>query len=223
MTLALSASTVKAWFQYRCERKVRYELFTDEELAALPIAADVREQSWAILGVDYEERVLRRLDRVEGVLRPQPGEFGLPEVDAITFLRGRSRVPYASQLNLRPRSPLGLLQGTGVALKRVFPDLVKREVVDGRAVFQIIDVKATRRATPFHKTQVAFYARVLEALLAELGVDAEVNPVGVIWRIPDGGPPRRRISPRGFPPGPLPAAGRRFLLKPSSTDRQPRG
>jgi hypothetical protein len=187
MTLALSASTVKAWFQYRCERKVRYELFTDEELAALPIAADVREQSWAILGVDYEERVLRRLDRLEGVLRPQPGEFGLPEVDAITFLRGRSRAPYASQLNLRPRSPLALLQGTGVSLKRVFPDLVKREVVDGRAIFQIIDVKATRRATPFHKTQVAFYARVLEALLAELGVDAEVNPVGVIWRIPDGG------------------------------------
>ena len=53
MTLALSASTVKAWFQYRCERKVRYELFTDEELATLPIASDVREQSWAVLGVDY--------------------------------------------------------------------------------------------------------------------------------------------------------------------------
>jgi hypothetical protein len=187
MALALSASTVKAWFQYRCERKVRYELFTDDELAALPISADVREQSWAILGVDYEERVLRRLERSPGVLRPEPGEFGLLEADAINFLRGRSAVPFASQLNLRPRGALPQLRNTGVGLKRVFPDLVKREVVDGRVVFQIIDVKATRRATPFHKTQVAFYARVLEALLAELRIDADVHPVGEIWRIPDGG------------------------------------
>lgn len=187
MALALSASTVKAWFQYRCERKVRYELFTDEELAALPIAADVREQSWAILGVDYEERVLRRLERSPGVLRPDPGEFGLREVDAINFLRGRAAVPYASQLNLRPRGALPQLRGTGVGLKRVFPDLVKREVIDGRVVFQIIDIKATRRATPFHKTQVAFYAHVLEALLTELRIDADVHPVGEIWRIPDGG------------------------------------
>jgi hypothetical protein len=187
MSLALSASTVKAWFQYRCERKVRYELFTDEELAALPIVPDVREQSWAVLGVDYEERVLRRLDREDGVLRPAPGDFGLLESDAISFLKGRAPQPYASQLNLRPRAPIRLLEGTGVSLKRVFPDLIHRRVVDGRTIFTVIDVKATRKATPFHKAQVAFYVRVLEALLAELGVAAEVDPEGYIWRIPDRG------------------------------------
>src|ERR1700690_946943 len=112
MALALSASTVKAWFQYRCERKVRYELFTDEELATLPIAVDVREQSWAVLGGDYEERILRGLNVEAGVLRPQPGEFGLIEADAISFLRGRSRQNYASQLNLRPRAPFRLLEGS---------------------------------------------------------------------------------------------------------------
>ena len=187
MALALSASTVKAWFQYRCERKVRYELFTDEELAALPIVPDVREQSWAVLGMDYEERVLRRLNEEAGVLRPTPGDFGLLESDAISFLRGRTRQPYASQINLRPRGPFGLLQRAGVTLKRVFPDLIHRRVVDGRTMFTVIDVKATRRATPFHKTQVAFYVRVLEALLAELGVAAEVDATGYIWRIPDRG------------------------------------
>ncbi len=185
MTLALSASTVKAWFQYRCERKVRYELFTDQELASLPIDVDVREQSWAVLGVDYEERVLRRLGREAGVLRPSPGDFGLLEAEAISFLRGRTRQPYASQLNLRPRAPLRLLEGTGVTLKRVFPDLIHRQVADGRTLFTVIDVKATRRATPFHKTQIAFYVRVLEALLQELGVSAEVSPTGSVWRIPD--------------------------------------
>ncbi|MCC8970046.1 hypothetical protein [Bradyrhizobium brasilense] len=188
MALALSASTVKSWFQYRCERKVRYELFTDEELATLPIAVDVREQSWAMLGVDYEERVLRRLNEEVGVLRPLAGEFGLGEADAISFLRGHSRQQFASQLNLRPRSSLRILEGTGVSLKRVFPDLIHREIdVGGRTIFTVIDVKATRRATSFHKTQIAFYVRVLEALLQEIGVSAKVSPTGYVWRIPDRG------------------------------------
>jgi hypothetical protein len=37
-------------------------------------------------------------------------------------------------------------------------------------VARVIDIKATRAATAFHKTQVAFYARMLETLLNELGV-----------------------------------------------------
>jgi hypothetical protein len=187
MALALSASTVKAWFQYRCERKVRYELFTDQELATLPITVDLREQSWAVLGVDYEERILRRLNAEAGVLRPSSGDFGLLEADAISFLRGSSRQAYASQLNLRPRAPFRLLEGTGVSLKRVFPDLIHREIVGERTFFTVIDVKATRRATPYHKTQIAFYVRVLEALLQDLGLSAEVGPKGYVWRIPDRG------------------------------------
>jgi hypothetical protein len=187
MALSLSASTVKSWFQYRCERKVRYGLFSDAELATLPIAVGLREQSWAVLGVDYEDRVLRRLSEEAGVLRPSPGDFGLLESDAISFLRGRLTQPYASQLNLRPRAPFRLLDGTGVSLKRVFPDLIHREVVDERTIFTVIDVKATRRATPFHKTQIAFYVRVLEALLQELAISAEVSPWGYVWRISDRG------------------------------------
>src|SRR3546814_3916514 len=61
-----SASTIKSWFQYRCERKVRYELSTEAELAAVPIAKDVREQAWALLGTQFEERVTRRLHREVG-------------------------------------------------------------------------------------------------------------------------------------------------------------
>ncbi len=60
MPRGLSASTIKSWFQYRCERKVRYELSSDDELAAVPVAKDVREQAWAILGQDFEERIVRR-------------------------------------------------------------------------------------------------------------------------------------------------------------------
>jgi hypothetical protein len=52
MGKGLSASTIKSWFQYRCERKVRYELSSDDELAAVPVIKDIREQAWAILGKD---------------------------------------------------------------------------------------------------------------------------------------------------------------------------
>ena len=71
MAKGFSASTIKSWFQYRCERKVRYELSTDAELAEVPIVKDVREQAWAILGTQFEERVVQRLDRELGVLRAE--------------------------------------------------------------------------------------------------------------------------------------------------------
>ena len=43
MSNGLSGSTVKSWFQYRCERKTRYEIMDPSELAAVPIAKDDRE------------------------------------------------------------------------------------------------------------------------------------------------------------------------------------
>src|SRR3546814_3365775 len=62
---------------------------------------------------------------------------------------------------------------------------------DLAASLTVIDVKATRRATAFHKTQVAFYVRVLEELLRELKLTSSevttINPFGEIWRIPDEG------------------------------------
>ena len=53
--------------------------------------------------------------------------------------------------------------------------------------FRIIDVKATRGARAFHKTQVAFYALLLEAILKENGLAGEIDSEGEIWRIPDDG------------------------------------
>lgn len=91
MPRGISASTIKSWFQYRCERKVRYELSSDEELAAVPVTKDVREQAWAILGRDFEDRAVQRLNRDAGVLMPSPGDSGgLTERLASAFLKGSS-------------------------------------------------------------------------------------------------------------------------------------
>lgn len=187
MASGLSGSTIKSWFQYRCERKTRYELMDPTELAAVPVVKEQREQPWATLGVDYEDRVVTRLARQIGVLRPGHGEDGLLERLAIAFLKGQGTATYAAQVNLRPRSKPGFIGGGDIKLRRSFADLIRREVRPTGLHFTVIDIKATRTARAFHKTQVAFYAMLLRAMLAELCVDATVEPMGEIWRIPDDG------------------------------------
>jgi predicted RecB family nuclease len=188
MAKGFSASTIKSWFQYRCERKVRYELSSDTELAEVPIAKDVREQTWAVLGTKFEEQVVRRLARQDRVLKPTSGDNVLSEVLTGAFLKGHRNETYAAQVNLRPNTAPSFLDGTGLFLNRNLADLLRREPseVPGRTEITIIDIKATRRATAFHKTQVAFYARVLEALLLEMKLPGtSISQNGEIWRIAD--------------------------------------
>lgn len=191
MGRTFSGSTIKSWFQYRCERKTRYELFTDAERDAVPVVKVVKEQNWAVLGNEFEQRVVAKLDRTDGVLLPSSPKQPLDERLTASFLRGQQVKPFAAQANLTPRAQPSFLQGTDLALKRNLPDLIRLSPVScGRdPVFTIIDIKATRRATPFHKTQVAFYVRVLEALLSEMGLSAQarLDDHGEIWRIPDRG------------------------------------
>lgn len=187
MASGLSGSTIKSWFQYRCERKTRYEIMDPSELAAIPVAKDQRERPWATLGVDYEERVVSRLARETAILRPAHGDDGLLERHAIAFLKGQGSTTYAAQVNLRPRGQPAFLGNTDIKLRRSFADLIQREVRPSGLHFTVIDIKATRAARAFHKTQVAFYVMLLRAMLAELGVVATVEPIGEIWRIPDDG------------------------------------
>lgn len=188
MSLGISASTIKSWFQYRCERKTRYELMEARERTAVPILEDEREKPWADLGINYEKRVLERLAGQQRLLRPGAGEEGLPERLAAAFLKGEKAELYAAQVNLRPRSrPQALTNVPDIQLRRTFADLVYCDRSGPTPIFQVIDIKATRKATAFHKTQVAFYARMLQAVLADLGAPGLINPVGAIWRIPDEG------------------------------------
>jgi hypothetical protein len=187
MAKGLSGSTIKSWFQYRCERKTRYEIMEPSELAAVPVAKDDREKPWAVVGVDYENRVVRRLTAEASVLRPPFGDSeGLRDDLAAAFLSGRGSARYAAQLKLRPERRPSFL-GADLVLRRSFADLVEREIVGGVPHFKVIDIKATRSARAFHKTQVAFYALLLEALLKEGSLPGQISAEGEIWRIPDDG------------------------------------
>lgn len=187
MSKGLSGSTIKSWFQYRCERKTRYEIMEPSELAAVPVAKDDREKPWAVVGVDFENRVVRRLSRETSVLAPPIGDSeGLRDDLAAAFLSGRGSARYAAQLKLRPERKPSFL-GADLVLRRSFADLVEREIDGQTPVFRVIDIKATRSAAAFHKTQVAFYALLLEAMLRERGLPGEIAAEGEIWRIPDDG------------------------------------
>jgi hypothetical protein len=188
MVQGLSGSTIKSWFQYRCERKTRYEMMTPDELAVIPIGNDNREKRWAVLGVDYENRVLSRLARSRRVHLKKPNEDGLSDSVTNAFLRGAGTADHAAQVNLRPRGRPKFLDGVDqVVLRRTFADLIRRETVDGSITFTVIDIKATRAARAFHKTQVAYYALLLKEILSERRIEGKVSPYGEIWRIPDDG------------------------------------
>jgi hypothetical protein len=187
MGQSFSGSTIKSWFQYRCERKTRYEIMDPTDLAAVEIAK--RDGgAWADFGVGYEDRVVSALGK-GNVVRPSPGRKGLSEAQTKSFLRGDGGAQYADQMNLRPVSRPSLLSAVPeIAIRPTFPDLIHRELSGPAPLFTVIDIKATRSARAFHKTQVAFYVRLLQAMIGEVGAAGAVNEqTGFIWRIPDDG------------------------------------
>lgn len=188
MKHGLSGSTIKSWFQYRCERKTRYEMMTPDELAAVPVGSDQREKSWAVLGIDYENRVVGKLARGRRVHLKRSHEDGLSDAITNAFLKGEGDRDHAAQVNLRPKGRPPFLAGAeNVVLRRTFADLVRREDVADGIEFTVIDIKATRAARAFHKTQVAYYALLLRQILKERGMSGRVSSFGEIWRIPDDG------------------------------------
>lgn len=163
-------------------------MMTPRELAAVPVGNDDREKSWAILGVDYENRVVAKLARARRVHLKRSNEDGLSDDVTNAFLRGEGTADYAAQVNLRPQGrPAFLSAAAGITLRRTFADLIRRDVVGGALQFTVVDIKATRAARAFHKVQVAYYALLLRAVLGERSMAGRVSPIGEIWRIPDDG------------------------------------
>jgi hypothetical protein len=144
--------------------------------------------SWALEGNKFEERVLARLRSTQPLLAPTAGQDRLGQAETIAFLRGETREQVATQMGLEDgpalRAALGLADHVGI--NRSYTDLIFRHVTPDGTSFKIIDIKATRRSTPFHRAQVAFYARLLQGMLGDLGIDAIVDPEGEIWHIEGG-------------------------------------
>ncbi|MGP0076707.1 MAG: PD-(D/E)XK nuclease family protein [Bryobacteraceae bacterium] len=187
--LRFSGSTVKSWFQYRCDRKTRYETLSPDERAAIPVLQKLQPSAWAQFGVDFELKVLKRLQGTgASVYVPFNGQPTHDELTTLPFLRAARPEEYAYQLRL-DTSPwleqeLGLDTGSTRILNG-FPDLIRLEREDGLPLFELTDIKATHVATPFHKVQVAFYGLMLQGMLHQLGLPGSIAETAYIWRLKD--------------------------------------
>ena len=188
MSLALSATTVKSWFQYRCERKTRYAMMSSDDRETAAILRDVLKAPWAALGTEFERRIVSRLARFQRVLRPAPTDEYLTQAQSKAFLEGDRSETLAHQVVVDPCATLSmrLKLPRKVTIRRCYVDLLREERDSDSRWLVPIDIKATQHATPFHKAQVAFYGLMLESLLAEWQVDSRISPVAEIWCLPDG-------------------------------------
>lgn len=192
MGLRIKGSHIKSWFQYRCERKFIYSCSTQEERDALPIETMPPRAVWADYGNEYEEDLIRQLADTQehGVLQPVGGEKYLTEQASLAYLRGKLEPQYAHQIQVHETAAAHqiLRLPDGVKLTRGYLDLVRREEdEDGLPVFTIADIKATQVATLFHKTQVAYYAILLRALLQHNEIPGKISGQGEIWHRPPPG------------------------------------
>jgi hypothetical protein len=194
VALRLSATLVKNYFQYRCERQIRYAMLTDEERLSLAIADTAEPESpWARAGLDFEKTVIETLSRTSPVLRPPPNQKQLDEVSTAAFLRLERPESFAHQPRLTLGDPAAFRRRWEIPptidLATAYPDLLRLRREKEKVFFQLIDLKAVQVPAPFHKAQVAFYSLMLEQVLREANLPYAVYPVGQIWHPdPERGP-----------------------------------
>ncbi|POF62921.1 hypothetical protein KMAL_14210 [Novacetimonas maltaceti] len=201
MALRLGGTTIKSWFQYRCERKTRHEMEMGSDVERKHRGPNTSPARWAMLGVEYEKQVIAELKKKMGehfIQFPSSHDHN-PAVRTLSAAMRQFLTEDNGQQTLIAQPNLGFEQsdaaigGNGTLLiGGSIPDLIWRiPSPDGPPRFQIVDIKATRAATSFHKMQVAFYALLLRSILADLAEEGyevgSVHPEGEIWHIPEDG------------------------------------
>ena len=57
----MTATAIKSFFQYRCDRQARYAMLASKERQSLTILERQPREAWAAFGIDYETAVVFRL------------------------------------------------------------------------------------------------------------------------------------------------------------------
>lgn len=201
--MSLTATLIKEWFQYRCDRKACLDLMGDLRLQEIPIQLSDRvahQKFWD----DFELDSISSLEREGSILKASIGErYDTLEGEVSrNFLLDPGPHRYAYQLNLgeddtwiRARHP-----HADFRVGRSIPDLVEALHQPDGLSFQISDFKAVQQAANFHRVQVAYYSLVLENLLSVLNQDGNkrtVHSEGAIIFLPHtvGLPARREAFP----------------------------
>ena len=191
MPFRVSPSRIAAYFYHDCPKQLRLGMATatERQSAGLPVTDfDTSPVLRAILeaGHQWEETVVRQLgDRVhiapgDGLLRDR--QFS-PQA-TIDLLRQIQPGEFIYQATLRPPSPFYAHFGIDPSLVQFSdnrPDLIECLERDGQRLLRVIDVKRGDKLSLIYRIQVILYALQLEFVLAECGIDAQVDPMGGAW------------------------------------------
>lgn len=197
MGLRISATSVKDWFQYKCERKLVYSCADPSALAQLIAGPTITKAApWSDFGRTFELQVVRQYARSPGVrlLQPPTGRDALSAEASLAFLRGQGGHTAATQLLLSGTPELRRqleLENVAVDFKKGIVDLAIWTESEGRRRLRIIDIKATAKALPFHKMQVAWYSWMLRGLAQANQLDLVLDDTSEIWHQ---SPPGRGLS-----------------------------
>jgi predicted RecB family nuclease len=146
------------------------------------------DSKWAQFGEEFEDRVVRELAKSHNIYRRYSDPPRLEDRETLWFLTADHDFEYAYQASFNPGDLLTRVgPDSDLSLSFGYPDLVRRErKADRKFEFTLIDIKATRNATQFHKVQVAYYALILQNLLDQGGAGT-VAELAEIWRLSDHG------------------------------------
>jgi DNA replication ATP-dependent helicase Dna2 len=215
-SLRLTPTQLSQHFRFRCERKLRWEMAPAAEVPPQHVRPGMGLLSAA--GRAFERRKVATLVRrfgAEAVLvggtTPRGDAIPIPTERLIEVLRDPGPVQWIVQPRLELPDPEGFAARLGIepGVLRFAPgqpDLLRiGRWADGRVRVGVIDVKWSRERAVQHFAQVAFYALLLEEVIAGAGLEARADPRwGWVWN-------RGACTPRRFALGAYRHHVERFL------------
>lgn len=196
-SFSLTATLIKEWFQYRCERKAAYFGFGHKP--SISKSTQFKTPSshvWKTFGIEKENDIIRHLKQElssQGILEPTAEYLSNDESRAFLEKRqpGEPRYAHGLSLELKGRARRAFLARYDlpeqVDIRVGHPDLV---CWNEQGELVLIDIKATYIPTPFHRAQVAFYAILMQYILPELNIDAStkvaLSSKAEIWHLAEG-------------------------------------
>lgn len=178
----ITATLIKLWFQYSCDRQFRYGSLSRSDRRELQIYEENEKppELWAEYGLKFEKNIFQSLRG--SLLGSEEASKGQMDAIVTAFLLGKCQERYLRFAEFFPNpDAMRLKLPAGARFGKACPDLLRMDVVDGCKLLTVIEIKAVRRATRFHKAQTAFYAEVLASVLEARNSDVEVSDKAEIW------------------------------------------
>ncbi len=181
----LSPSRLARFFFHECERNLRFLATRDKSAEGVPaLAVEQSPVARAVLEGGYaweEEVVAHHLNGRAHVAAPSSPRQPLhervhSEAETVALLRSlpRGHALYQGTLEVPERFVTRFgLDPAVVSFSPCRPDLVWRDRDTGR--LRIVDVKASQHLKASHRVQAALYEAILEEVVAEHQLDAEVD------------------------------------------------